>query len=289
MQKIILLFLLSFTGTALSGQLCVIDDSQAEICLREPAKRIISLSPHITELIYFIGAEDQLIGVIEGSHFPEEANKKQKVGGYRAISIEKIISLEPDLVVAWPSGNSAAALARLQALGIKIYYSEPEGVSGIVENIKELAILAGKEESIQQAVSEINEKKSELKKHNQGKKTINAIILISGEPLMTLSKKHAVQEAFELCSAKNMFEDLPTIAPLVSKESVLAAKPEIIVSTFPVNDSSSWLIRAGFKGEPRPEFIQIEPDYLLLQTPRMLKGIEKFCTAVDGVRKKKAH
>ncbi|HID82553.1 MAG TPA: hypothetical protein EYP51_09350 [Thiotrichales bacterium] len=105
---------------------------------------------------------------------------------------------------------------------------------------------------------------------------------------MTLSGKHAVQEAFELCGAENIFRDLPAIAPLVSKESMLSVKPEIIFSTFSVKNKSDWLSSLGFKGKNKPELFTLDPDYILLQTPGILEGIKQFCVEVDTVRKKRA-
>lgn len=286
MQKIILLLvLLSFSEIALSEPLCVIDDSQSEICLQEPAKKIITLSPHATELIFHIGAGEQVIGVIVGSNYPEVVKTIQRVGDYRSVSVEKIISLKPDLIVAWPSGNSASTLAQLQGFGLNIYYSEPAGLSGIKENMNELAILTGNEAVSEQLNKSIKVKQSELRYRFYGKEKVRAAILISASPIMTLSGKHAVQEAFELCGAENVFYDLPTIAPLVSKESILSARPEILFSTFPVNNKSGLLSGLGFKGKKKPAFVALDPDYILLQTPRMLEGIKQFCVAVDAVRK----
>jgi len=286
MQKIILLFvLLSLPGTVLSRQLCVVDDSQSEVCLQEPAKKIITLSPHATELIFYVGAGSQLAGVIDGSNYPDASKKIQRVGDYRSVSVEKIISLKPDLIIAWPSGNSASALAQLQDVGLKIYYSEPAGILGIVENIKELAILTGNEAVSEQVVKSIKSRQAELKHQFYGKEKVRAAIIISRSPIMTLSGKHAVQEAFNLCGAENIFYYLPAIAPLVSKESILSAKPEIIFSTFPVNNKSELLNSLGFKGKNKPAFVTLDPDNILLQTPGMLKGIKAFCVSIDAVRK----
>ncbi|HIP67741.1 MAG TPA: hypothetical protein EYH06_04025 [Chromatiales bacterium] len=289
MQKIILLLvLLSFSEIVFSERLCVTDDSQSEVCLQEPAKKIITLSPHATELIFYVGAGEQVAGAIDGRNYPGAARNIQSVGDYRSVSVEKIISLKPDLIVAWPSGNSASALAQLQGVGLNIYYSEPADFSGIEENIKELAVLTGNKDVVGKLIRTIKIKRSELMRRYLGREKIRAAILVSANPLMTLSGKHAVQEAFELCGAENIFRDLPAIAPLVSKESMLSVKPEIIFSTFSVKNKSDWLSSLGFKGKNKPELFTLDPDYILLQTPGILEGIKQFCVEVDTVRKKRA-
>ena len=284
-KKSIFFFLLLLLPVWCFAQRCVFDDTQREVCLPRPAERVITLSPHTTELIDAIGAGKKVVGVITDGKSPV-AKGRQIVGDYRGVSIEKILSLKPDLVVAWPSGNTAQTLAQLRRFGIEVYASEPAGTGGIVENLKELAALTGATAQIDRLLQEISAKKASLARRYGARKKIRAVLLISGNPLMTLTAKHAVNEAFLLCGAENIFADLPGIAPGINRESLLAARPELILTTFPVADRLAWLDSLGFKRANQPVLKALDADLILKPTPAMLDGIEQFCKAADRARER---
>ena len=96
----------------------VTDDQGQNIRLAQPARRIVSLAPHVTELLYAAGAGDKVVGVVQYSDYPEAAKKVARVGGYTSVDMEKVVALKPDLVLAWKSGNRDAHLDKLRGLGI---------------------------------------------------------------------------------------------------------------------------------------------------------------------------
>src|SRR6185369_6465651 len=122
LASLLALFLLpAFPAVALT----VLDDTGHNLQLAAPARRIVSLAPHITELLYAAGAGDRLVGTVEYSNYPEAAQRLARVGGYSAVDLEAVAALKPDLVIAWASGNRDTHLARLAALGIPVFVSEP--------------------------------------------------------------------------------------------------------------------------------------------------------------------
>ena len=121
----------------------VVDDDGVTVSLPSAARRIVSLAPHATELLFAAGAGDLVVGVSSGSDFPEQAQRIASIGGSTQVDLERIVSLQPDLVVAWKSGNPARQIARLRALGIAVFESEPRSFDGIATTIERLATLAG--------------------------------------------------------------------------------------------------------------------------------------------------
>ena len=104
----------------------------------QSVQRIISLSPHMTELAYSAGLGDKLIAASDYSDYPEQAKKLERVANYRGIKMERILALKPDLILAWKGGNPSREMARLQQLGIKIFYSNPTQLTDIADTIIKL-------------------------------------------------------------------------------------------------------------------------------------------------------
>jgi len=231
------------------------------LCLPGAAQRVISLSPHATELLYAAGAGQQVVGVMSGSDYPEEAKSKPLVGDYQSISLETIVSLKPDLVVAWPSGNSIGIADQLKRFGIPVYFSDPESIADIAHDIQALGRLTGHAALASGRAKEVLNQHTTLAEKYSGRSSVKTLMLISDVPMMGLSNSHAVVEAFET-----------------------SMQPQLIVTTYEVSDPNLWLVRNGFSTFPRPSQAGINPDLMLRQTPRMLDGIEQFCQRVDLAR-----
>ena len=123
------------------------DDEGSLISLSKPAERIISLAPSLTELIFAAGAGDKLVGVVEYSDYPEAAKSIPIVGRHDLLDMERILELQPDLIVAWQTGNPRASVNRLRALGIAVYIAEPKSLESIPSHIERLSVLSGSEET----------------------------------------------------------------------------------------------------------------------------------------------
>ncbi|GAL21474.1 vitamin B12 ABC transporter B12-binding component BtuF [Vibrio maritimus] len=102
-------------------------------------ERIVSLAPHTTELAYAAGLGNKLVAVSEYSDYPEAAQKLERVANYQGIKLERIVALEPDLILAWPTGNPARELEKLEQLGFNLYYSKAKSLDGIANNLEALS------------------------------------------------------------------------------------------------------------------------------------------------------
>lgn len=121
----------------------VVDDAGHRIVLEKPARRIVGLAPHATEILFAAGAGPYLIGAVSYSDYPEAAKRIPRLGGYDNPDLERIVALKPDLVVAWQSGNPPAPLERLRAPGLIVYVSEPRKIEDIPRHVEQLGRLAG--------------------------------------------------------------------------------------------------------------------------------------------------
>ena len=125
------------------AEITVIDDSNEIFILKQPVKQIISLSPHTTELLYAAGAEEQIIATVEYSDYPEKAKQLFRIGSYESIDYEKIIELNPDLILYWKSGNPKNMIDKIKSLNFKIFNNEPRKFDDVAGSIKELGKLMG--------------------------------------------------------------------------------------------------------------------------------------------------
>ena len=262
------------------SDICVPDRVTTTLCVEHRVERVISLSPHITELVYSVGSGGSLVGTIEGSDFPPEARSLPIVGDYSSVSIEKIVSLKPDLVIAWSSSLKSSVEKRLKKFSIPLYHSDPATLDELTEEIRSLARLTGNEIKGIRLSDAIKVTEHELRKKYSHLPETRGILLISDRPLMALSNAHAVSEAFDICSVKNIVPEDAPVAATINREYLLGSVPKVIFTTFKVANHDRFLEQLGFLENTRPDVVNLNPDLLLRQTPRMLDGIREMCEAV---------
>jgi len=289
MYKQLSLFFIFLFFTHLSvAAIKVVDDSGRTVELDFPAKKIISLAPHITESLYAAGAGKKIIGAVSYSDYPEEAKKIPRVGGYPTIDIERIVSLQPDLVIAWASGNNSKQIEKLMSLGLTVFLSEPRYPKDIANTIKRFGMLAGTSDVANKKHDDFLSHYDSLKKRFSDKEKVKVFYQIWNKPLMTISGEHLISNIIELCGGENVFSGLKTITPKISLESVIAEKAEVIVSGGMgkerpdwLDDWKSWLEMPAVKNQ---HLYYIDPSLMQRVGPRILNGAEKLCAMFDKVR-----
>ena len=267
------------------------DDSSHEIRLKAPAKRIVTLAPHATELLYAAGAGDRLIGTVEYSDFPPAAKKVPRVGSYDRFDLEAISALKPDLVIAWETGNPAAPVEKMRALGLTVYASQPNRMEDVAGQLERLGQLAGTEAVANQAAERFRQRLAGLRRDNAGKPKVRVFYQIWKAPLMTVGGPQIISSAIELCGGENVFGRLTQMAPAVSVEAVLEADPEAIVATGMgdarpewLDDWNKWKRMTAVK---RGNLFHVHPDLMQRHTPRILDGAEQLCAHLDVARSRR--
>ncbi len=267
------------------------DDTGREVRLKGPAKRIVTLAPHATEMLYAAGAGDRLVGTVEYSDFPPAAKKVPRVGSYDRFDLEAISALKPDLIIAWESGNPAAPVEKLKALGLNVYVSQPNRMEDVAGQLERLGQLAGTEATANAAATQFRQRLDTLRRNNAGKPKVRVFYQIWIAPLMTVGGPQIITSAIQLCGGENVFGHLTQMAPTVSVEGVLAADPEAIVATGMgdarpewLNDWNKWPRMTAVK---RGNLFHIHPDLMQRHTPRILDGAEQLCADLDVARSRR--
>ncbi len=277
-------------GTA-RAELVFRDDSGQEVRLKAPARRIVTLAPHATELLYAAGAGDRLVGTVDYSDYPPAAKKVPRVGSYDRFDLEAISALKPDLIIAWESGNPAAQVAKLKALGLTVYATQPNRMEDIAGQLERYGRLAGSEAVADAAAAQFRQRLERLHRTYAGKPPVRVFYQIWINPLMTVGGPQIISDAIRLCGGENVFGHLPQMAPVVSVEGVLAADPEAIVATGMGDARPEWLDDwnkwARMTAVKRGNLFHINPDLMQRHTPRILDGAEQLCADLEIVRSRR--
>lgn len=260
----------------------------AQASAAAPAKRIVSLAPHVTELLFAAGAGDRIVGTVSYSDYPEAARNLPRVGDFHQLDLERIIALKPDLVVAWESGNGVRVIERLRDLGLNLHVTEPRRLADIPETLETLGALAGTEAVAGAAAARFRERLSRLASRYGGRPTVKVFYEVWNRPLMTVGGRHLISDVIATCGGRNIFERLDALAPTVALDAVLAADPEVIVASGMDEARPEWLDDwrrwPGLTAVRRGQLHFIPPDLLQRPTPRLLEGAERFCRALEQAR-----
>jgi len=264
----------------------VTDDGGHVLSLPRPAERIVSLSPHATELLFAAGASGKLAGVSEFSDYPPQARELPSIGSSMQLDIERIVSLKPDLIVAWQSGNSARQVARLRKLGYTVYDSEPRRLDDVARTLENFGTLAGSEQG-RIAARAFRERQQALRKRYADKTPVRVFYQIWPSPLMTLNGKHMVTDALRLCGATNIFASVQQLAPTVSQEAVVTANPDAIILTDERSTAADrWRRLSSMKAVSHNNLFSVNGTLMNRAGPRILEGTAQLCERIDTARKR---
>jgi iron complex transport system substrate-binding protein len=265
----------------------VTDDAGRVVTVAKPAQRIVSLSPHTTELLFAAGAGDRIVGTVDFSDYPPPAERISRVGSAGALDLERIVALRPDLIVGWHSGNPLATLERLGKLGYPVFRSEPRQLDDIPSNIDRLGELAGTQAAASAESRRFRSGAAELNARYSKRATVRVFYQIWDQPLITVNGEHMISSVLRLCGGTNIFAQLGPLAPQIGAEAVLAENPEVIL----VGDSEErhdgtafWSRFPMLQAVKRRHVFKVDADHMQRQTPRILLGARRVCEILDEVR-----
>jgi len=273
--------------TAAWPEIRVMDDAGQELVLAHPAQRIVSLAPHITELLFAAGAGDRIVGVSGFSDYPAAALGIPQISGGGGLDMEAIIALQPDLVVAWQSGNPDRQVKRLQSLGLTVFLSEPRRLEDIPETIRKLGKLAATRAMAFEQADLYEQRLDDLRSRYAQQSEVSVFYQVWKNPLMTINGEHLVSDVMKSCGGRNVFAALPVLAPQVDVEAVLVANPDVIVAGADAGDNSqleSWRRWPELSAVKHNRLYAIQRELLVRQSPRILDGMERLCEILEEVR-----
>jgi cobalamin transport system substrate-binding protein len=215
--------------SAPAAALTVTDQTGRRIALPTAPARIISLVPSVTEILYSIGAQDRLVGVTDFCDYPPEARRKPHVGGMLAPSLEGMVSLKPDLVVATSAGNRQETFDQLERLRIPVYGVNPVAVADVLDLIGRLGRLTDRSEAADRTVAALRERVRAVTARVEGRPRPRVLYVLWPDPLMVPGRGSLVSELIALAGGESVTADGGDGYPRYSLEAALARNPDVIV------------------------------------------------------------
>jgi iron complex transport system substrate-binding protein len=281
-----LLFGLAFAQLS-NAAISLVQADGKTFSLDRPAESIVTLAPNLAELVFAAGAGDRLKAVVEYSNFPPEAARIPRVGDAFRIDLERIVELQPDLVIAWHSGNPQSALDKLQQLGVRVWQIEIATPGQIADAVESISRAAGTYSIGQARATQLRDRLAALRRQYADKTALDYFYQVSSRPLYTVNGQHIISRGLAICGARNVFADLPALAPPVSRESVIIADPQVMIAPEIEGEPPALL---GWQDWPRLRAVQngamlyLPVDEISQATPRLLNSIETACQFFDELR-----
>jgi iron complex transport system substrate-binding protein len=281
---LILFSIRSFAGISLPQA----DGSSLE--LTAPADRLITLSPHLAELVFAAGAGQNLVATADYSEYPEAAASLPRIGDAFRIDVERVLALSPDLVIAWDSGNPRQAIAQFVSLGIPVWSVEIREPGEIGEIIKIIGEASGHSQSANEAASEYQFRLTALSRRYESRQVLDYFYQVDEKPLYTINGQHLISKGLSLCGGHNIFQTLPGLAFQVTHESVIVADPAAMFAPTQINQANPlaiWQDWRGMRAVNHNALFLLPADKISRATPRLLDALEIACNLLDDLRGEK--
>jgi iron complex transport system substrate-binding protein len=249
-------------------------------------KRIVSLAPNITEMIYFLGLEERLVGVTQFSYFPKEAQKKPKVGVYTGVNIEKVVTLSPDLVIATADGNRREDVEMLEEAGIPVYVVNPRKVHQVLDTIENVGTLCGVHDRARHLVHCLRQRVTKVIKEVRNRKRPLIFLVINVKPLMSVNRSTIHHDVIYLAGGRNMTRDQPITYPTLSMEEVIKKGPDAIIISSMEREGEFEKARKEWFRWPTLPAVQkgrvycIDSDLIDRSAPRIVTGLEEMARLI---------
>ena len=250
--------------------------------------RIISLSPHITELLFTAGAGGSVVGVDDSSDYPAAVSGIARVGEASALDVEGLLKLKPTLIVLWDSGTPARRKAELERLHLNLYVTEQRHLDDIGAALEDFGRLAGTSSVAAAAARDYRDELAQLRVRYAARPRLRVFYQVWDRPLYTLSGDHVVSEVLSLCGGENVFAELSTLAPAIDKEAVLARDPDVILVAATGDEAArqvrDWRRFPQLRAVRGQHVFSVDPSLVGRMSTRILQGAVQVCGVLDQAR-----
>ena len=277
-----LLIILTFFCVSETWAGTVTDDIGREVNIKRSPQRIVSLAPGITETLYALNLDDKIAGVTTFCDWPPAARTKPQIGGFTNPSIEKIVSLKPDLIIATADGNRKDTVRQLERIGLPVYVTNPSDTSGILRSILHIGEITNREKDARKLVEKLQKRLNNITAQINRKSKPRVFFQIGLEPVITAGKGTLINEVIERAGGVNVAGRDTARYPRYSAEGIMAGSPDIILFAPMARDkefAAGKIFWQKFRGIPAVDNNRIYPidtDLISRASPRIVDAIEKM-------------
>jgi iron complex transport system substrate-binding protein len=294
-QSLLLLPVVIFLGTSTSFSATqkFIDEAGREVTFRFPPKRIVSLAPNITEILFSLGLDEEIVGVSIHCNFPEKAKSRPRVGSYISLDFEKITSLKPDLIIATGAGNTRDMVDRLGKLGFSTYVIYPKNFNDILKSIAHIGQVVDREKEARVIIKEMRKRSQRVIELTKGLPRPKVFIQIGDAPIVTVGKGSFADDLIRLAGGENIAGKEKEVYPRFGMEEILKRSPEVIIisSMNPKGDYQKilqeWTRWRTIPAVKNGRIHLINSDLLDRPSPRIIDGLEALAKVLHPERFKK--
>jgi iron complex transport system substrate-binding protein len=261
-------------------------------------QRIITLAPHLTELVDAAGGTDRLVSVSAFSNLPESVKQLPITSDARSIDLEKMKSLRPDLIIYWRGGTSESQIQSIKKTfnkDVQFISVQPKKLSDIANDIETIGKALGTDSiakknagALRSKIVELSTKQQNTNQKNTSVRKVRVFYQVWAQPLMTLNQDHIIGDIIQLCGGEQLFASEKVLVPAVSREAVIKANPEIIFTAVDSSkmktDWSMWSSFPQLVATKNKAFIDLDGDIISRPSPRIMQGAEKICAEINKVR-----
>ncbi|HKQ07168.1 MAG TPA: helical backbone metal receptor [Blastocatellia bacterium] len=260
--------------TSPAGGQTVTDELGRTVNAPARPQRIVSLAPSITEILFALGLGDRVVGVTSYCDYPPEATGKEKVGDTVRPSVEKLVALRADLVIASTSSQLEQFIAKLDDLSIPVYISNPRRVGDVTDTIERIGTLTGATERARELSDSLQKRMAAIDAGLAGAERLRVLVILNAEPLITAGGSTFVNDLIERAGGRSISANESAEYPQYSLETAVAARPEVIFlqaqdAPLPGRLKETPAARAG-------RVYHIDDNLMLRPGPRIVDGLEQM-------------
>jgi iron complex transport system substrate-binding protein len=253
------------------------------------AERIVSLAPNLTELVYAVGAGEQLVGVSAWSDFPREVLELPVIGDAFTVDQEQLALTRPDLILVWESGTPAHVVDELRAIGYTVASIRTRDLDDVATALLAVGELTGHASEAELAAAAYRTELRSLRDEYADVEPIRVFYQVAARPLYSINNEHYISELIAICGGDNIFKDLSELAPTVDVEAVVDRDPEVMLASTDAGDDAfvEWERWPSMAANRFGNHYLLPADEIGRATTRVLIAGRAMCTALQHARKKR--
>lgn len=276
-------------GAAAPAQpLVLVDDTGAKVTLPAPARRIVSLSPGATEMLFAAGAGQYILATSRGSDTPAAAKALPTIGDSNAVNYERLIALKPDVVVVWEHLNNRLVIESLQKLKLRVWFVRARGLADIPKSVRRLGAMAGTSAVAEREAKALEARLAQVAGRKVKGEPLRVFYMLWAQPLYTIGSRHIIGDAIARCGGRNIFDDIDFPAPIVEIESVVKRDPDVMLLSAPPITARDWRERwsrfTTIRAVQTRQLLTFSDPRLDRMGPTAIDAVEGLCVILDKAR-----
>ena len=262
-----------------------IDDAGRKLYVAKAPTRVVSLAPSLTEMLFALGLDEQIVGVTEFCDFPTAAKTKSKVG-YANPNLESLVALRPELIVAPREFHRANVLAKLEELKIPVLLLEATSVESIFSHIHTLGRIFDRSTEAHAMTAAMRNRMAEISRRTESLPRIRVLYVINSQPLITVGPGSYIHQMIGLAGGTNIASGAHSAYPRLTMETVLKENPEVLifpmgsVETVPRREQQEWQRWTTLTAVQQNRLREVSADALNRPGPRVMEGLEELVRVI---------